>query len=99
MTNEELKEAIFMALGAASMCWDPLPSNQVFESTRAKDIGDKLVEKLLPILSQCEAMRWEIIALHRVNTALCGDNQTREMADRALEKYREEARSHLGEGV
>lgn len=57
MTNEELKELVFTAIGAASMCWDPLPGNQVFESTRAKEIGDGLAQKLLPFLAQNEAMR------------------------------------------
>ena len=37
-----LESAVFQALGAASMCWVPLP-NGVFDSDRAKDIGDKLV--------------------------------------------------------
>ncbi len=66
MTADELKESIFMALGEASMCWDPLPSNQVFESTRAKEIGDKLVEKIMPILSQCEAMRSALVEIEKI---------------------------------
>ena len=37
-----LDEAIFQALGAASVCWEPPPGNQVFDSTRAKNIGDEL---------------------------------------------------------
>lgn len=38
-----LESAVFQALGAASMCWDETPKG-VFDSTRAKEIGDSLVE-------------------------------------------------------
>ena len=41
--NEKLRELVFMAIGEASMCWSEVPSG-VFESTRAKKIGDKLME-------------------------------------------------------
>lgn len=40
--REKLKSNIFEALGSASMCWSETPKG-VFESTRAKEIGDKLV--------------------------------------------------------
>lgn len=36
------ESAIFQALGEASMCWDPRPTG-IFDSTRAKEIGDRLV--------------------------------------------------------
>lgn len=35
------ESAVFQALGAASMCWSKVPSG-IFESDRAKEIGDKL---------------------------------------------------------
>jgi hypothetical protein len=35
--------AVFLAVGAASMCWDETPKG-IFDSTRAKEIGDALVE-------------------------------------------------------
>lgn len=38
-----LSEAVFMALGAASVCWDDMTGKGVFESTRAKQIGDELL--------------------------------------------------------
>ena len=41
--NEKLRELVFMAIGEASMCWSEVPSG-IFESTRAKKIGDKLME-------------------------------------------------------
>jgi hypothetical protein len=40
----DITDVVFQALGAASMCWDPRPSNQVFENQEAKDIGDKVIE-------------------------------------------------------
>jgi hypothetical protein len=40
-----LESAIFQALGAASMCWDPPPAG-VFDSTRAKEIGETLLAEL-----------------------------------------------------
>jgi hypothetical protein len=37
--------AIFQALGAASVCWSETPSG-IFDSTRAKEIGEKLLAEL-----------------------------------------------------
>lgn len=39
-----LESAVFQALGAASTCWERMDGTGVFQSTRAKVIGDKLVE-------------------------------------------------------
>lgn len=53
----ELKTKVFEAIGAASMCWEPLPSNQVFESDKAKKIADDLwteVEKLKQRIEKLE---------------------------------------------
>jgi len=41
-----LESAIFQALGAASMCWDPKPYTQIFDSTAAKEIGDALLAEI-----------------------------------------------------
>lgn len=38
--------AIFQALGAASMCWESMDGTGVFQSDRAKEIGDALVAKI-----------------------------------------------------
>jgi hypothetical protein len=47
-TNKKIiEELVFTALGEASMCWTPLPSSQVFDSAKAKEIGDRLVKDLL----------------------------------------------------
>lgn len=44
---ETAEEAIFQALGAASVCWEFPEKAGIFESTRAKAIGDQLVERLV----------------------------------------------------
>lgn len=38
-----LTEAVFQALGTASMCWDPKPTG-VFDSMEAKRVGEGLME-------------------------------------------------------
>lgn len=40
-----IEELIFQALGAASVCWDSVPSG-VFDSTHAKEIGDEVVARI-----------------------------------------------------
>lgn len=40
-----LEQAVFEALGYASMCWTEVPQG-VFESTRAKAAGDALVARI-----------------------------------------------------
>jgi hypothetical protein len=39
-----LEEAVGQALGAASMCWNPRPSDQVFDSEMATVISKELVK-------------------------------------------------------
>lgn len=40
---DTLESAVFQALGAASVCWENPGGAGVFESDRAKAIGDELV--------------------------------------------------------
>lgn len=42
MNNEQLHEAVFSALGEASMCWSETPTG-VFDSERASEIGNRLI--------------------------------------------------------
>jgi len=42
---EEIREKVFQALGQASMCWDMTPVG-VFDSSRAKRIGEELITAL-----------------------------------------------------
>lgn len=39
-----LEELVFQALGAASVCWDSLEKTGVFNSDRAKALGDHIIE-------------------------------------------------------
>jgi len=43
--HEKAVSAIFQALGAASVCWEFPERAGVFDSTRAKQIGEALVEE------------------------------------------------------
>lgn len=40
------EEAVFQALGAASMCWQYPEKAGIFDSTRAQEIGNKLLAVL-----------------------------------------------------
>jgi hypothetical protein len=60
-TKEELRaEAIFQALGEASMCWNPLPSTQIFQSREAEKIGNRLIEELNRIDQSQEPKQSEV---------------------------------------
>lgn len=41
-----LSAAVFQALGAASVCWEHMEGTGVFDSTRARAIGDALLEEI-----------------------------------------------------
>ena len=43
---ETLEEAVFTALGAASVCWESMEGTGVFQSDRAKAIGDALLARI-----------------------------------------------------
>lgn len=47
----ELETIVFEALGEASMCWLPQPSDQVFDSAKAQAIGTKLVDRIRELTS------------------------------------------------
>jgi len=41
-----IESAVFQALGAASTCWENLTWTGVFQSDRAKEIGEALLVKI-----------------------------------------------------
>jgi hypothetical protein len=43
---EELKEKVFQALGAVSMCWLPNTGDLEFNSTKAIEIGEELWKEI-----------------------------------------------------
>jgi hypothetical protein len=46
-----LEEAVYQAIGAASMCWEDVAKAGVFDSTRAKEIGDDLLVKVRTLIA------------------------------------------------
>jgi hypothetical protein len=46
---ETVADAVFQALGAASVCWQYPEKAGIFDSTRAKAIGDALIRKLVEL--------------------------------------------------
>jgi hypothetical protein len=45
--GQEMEAVIFQALEAASMCWKPMNGYLVFDSVRAKQISDELMEVIV----------------------------------------------------
>ena len=50
--DADVREVIFQALGAASMCWEPRPGNLVFDSDLASKIGEGLIGYIDKLLEQ-----------------------------------------------
>jgi hypothetical protein len=44
--DRSIDTIVFEALGEASMCWNPRPSDNVFDSTHARDIGERLLAEI-----------------------------------------------------
>lgn len=44
--SSEMYHAVFEAIGEASMCWNPKPSNEVFDSERASNVAVRLCLKI-----------------------------------------------------
>lgn len=53
--STEIHHKVFEALGEVSMCWNPMPSSQVFESGKAQEIGNRLVADIYNYASQKDA--------------------------------------------
>lgn len=49
--EKTLSENVFVSLGAASVCWENMSGAGVFDSSRAKVIGDELVEYILGVIA------------------------------------------------
>ncbi len=50
--SSEMYHAVFEAIGAASMCWTPKPSHEVFDSSAAEKLA---VDLCLKIAAEIEA--------------------------------------------
>lgn len=44
--SSEIYHTVFEAVGEASMCWNPRPSNEVFASEQASDVATRLCFKI-----------------------------------------------------
>lgn len=62
--DDLIAEKIFQSLGAASTCWDNLSGAGVFESTRAKEIGEQLVKDLDKLYGQKFGSMFEYALVH-----------------------------------
>lgn len=54
--SSEIYHAVFEAVGAASMCWNPLPDKQVFDSSAAEKIAVDLCFKIAEELEKRPAV-------------------------------------------
>ena len=50
--KKELKIKVFEAIDEATMCWNPKPTIQVFDSERAIEIGNKLWKEIEKALNE-----------------------------------------------
>ena len=50
-SHQILTEKIYTALGEASMAWKPIPKG-VFDTRKAREIGDKLMEEIETLLAK-----------------------------------------------
>lgn len=46
MDDRDIETIVFESLGEVSVCWDPRPDTQVFDSTRARAVGDRLLAEI-----------------------------------------------------
>ena len=53
--SSEMYHAVFEAIGAASMCWNPRPGDQVFSSEEASEVAVKLCFKIADELEELRA--------------------------------------------
>jgi hypothetical protein len=55
-----LETFVFQALGAASSCWETLEGAGVFDSTRAKEIGDVLCATIRQLMVPVEKTEYHV---------------------------------------
>lgn len=103
-----LHEAVFQALGQASMCWNPKPEG-IFDSEEAAKIGDELIAKIQDLHTQALAAiltsRNEILDhCHTAMTIIANasggnwDQETEEWAFAArawTDRYQQILRTHI----
>lgn len=48
--DREIEEIIYMAMGAASVCWNPRPTGE-FDSQAATEIGKEAIDKIRNLMA------------------------------------------------
>lgn len=71
--SSEIYHAIFEAIGEASMCWSPRPSNEVFASEEASDVAIRLCFK---VANEIEKLISQIAILSTLPSDLPPTQQT-----------------------
>lgn len=69
--SSEIYHAVFESIGAASMCWNPRPSNEVFDSEGAAQIATNLCLKIADEVERVKPAEvssvFEIIEINQCN--------------------------------
>lgn len=52
--ESEIKELVGIDVGQSSMCWNPRPSSQVFESELASEIVEQLTRDIMRLIDKYE---------------------------------------------
>lgn len=91
--REVLQQEVFEALGAASTCWETPEGAGVFDSTRAKELGDGLMSK---IDAHVRAMFEAATELSNAGEAESDVEELKALLAQALEE-RDEARAALSD--
>lgn len=55
--EERMTTLVYESIGEASMCWTETPKG-VFDSDRAKNIGDRLMNEILPLIELAKVVKW-----------------------------------------
>lgn len=55
--SSELYHAVFEAVGEASMCWEPKPGPNVFDSEKASEVAVKLCFKIAEEMEKRDGQR------------------------------------------
>ncbi len=79
---EDYREAIGQAIGTASVCWTPRPSDAVFDSTAASAIADELIARFAHVTEERDRARAEVERLTaNCNVVGCTAQQTHHHLD------------------
>lgn len=93
--SSEMYHAVFEAIGEASMCWNPRPSNEVFSSEEASNVAVRLCCKIAGELEREAVVGKEGDAICPQKKKLEGSDSTPKFDPESVEKAFDELRSIL----